>query len=210
MLNQKTRIKAAISYIIVALLFVFILLGSIQIVFGSQVSEAISLINMISIDTNNIKEEKEIKINTEKKRLQSYPEYGTKYGNIKIESLNVDLPLYYGDTLDILRKGVGQSSGGYFPGEGDSIKCMAHNTKGFLRELQNIKIGAIIEIDTSYGNFKYEVYNTKIIHQTDLAALPTHSPEETLMLYTCYPTNSIGHATHRFVTYSKLVQEEVK
>jgi len=204
MLKKKAKLKATITYIIVALLFVAILLGSIQTIFGNQISKAIALVNMVSTKTQD-KILSEIKFNSVSKRLQKYPEYGTKYANLKIESLDVDLPLYYGDTLSILRNGVGQSSGAYFPGEGGSIVCMAHNTKGFLRELPEIQEGAIIHIATSYGEYDYKVYETKIVQQTDLDAVPIQKEEEILMLYTCYPTNSIGHATKRFIAYAKLV-----
>lgn len=207
MRKRASKLKATISYIIVALLFVCILLGGIQIAFSNQIREAISLVNMVSVVAN--KEIKlETKINSESKRLQQYPKYATQYATIQIESLNVNLPLYYGETLSILRNGVGQSMEGYFPGEGGSIVCMAHNTSGFLKDLQNIKIGAIIKIKTSYGEYQYKVYDTKIVHQSQIDAIEIQDKEERLMLYTCYPTNSIGHATHRFITYAKLVSEE--
>lgn len=123
-------------------------------------------------------------------------------------SLNIDLDLYYGDTLSILRYGVGHSSGSYFPGEGGSIVCMGHNTRGFLRELPQIQSGAQIIIETTYGRYTYEVYETRVVEQTRLDAIDIQRENEILMLYTCYPVNSIGHAKNRFITYSKLVKEE--
>lgn len=203
MFKDKTKLKATISYIIVALLFVFIPIGIVQLVFGNQISEAISLVNMISVTAQGNEEVAETKINSETKRLQNYPKYGTQYATIQIESLNINLPLYFGDTLEILRYGVGQSSRAYFPGEGGSIVCMAHNSKGFLYDLSKIQIGAIIKISASYGEFEYKVYDTKIVEQTQLDAVATQDKEEILMLYTCYPTNTIGHATKRFIAYAK-------
>ena len=81
---------------------------------------------------------------------------------------------------------------------------MAHNTKGFLRTLPEIKIGTKIQVNTVYGKYTYTVYETKIVKQTDLEAVPIQKEKEILMLYTCYPVNSIGHATSRFITYSSL------
>ena len=60
-----------------------------------------------------------------------------------------------------------------------------------------------------YGNFIYEIYETKIVDQSDTSAVYLQEDEEILMLYTCYPSNSIGHATHRFVTYSKLIEGDI-
>ena len=116
------------------------------------------------------------------------------------------MPLYYGDKLAYLRYGVGQSSGAYFPGEGGSIICMGHNNKTFLYDLPKIKNDAIIEINTTYGDFKYKVYQTKIINMYDVDELKIQKDEEILMLYTCYPVETLGDKTERFVVYAKRVQ----
>ena len=213
--SKHIVLKATIKNTIVAFVYVSIIVGIIEIFFGSKISMAISLINTISIEKGekNIQEaqtnqeeniNQEVKINSEKKMLEEYPEYGTQYGRLIIKDLEVDLPLYFGDTLSILRNGVGHSSGSYFPGEGGAIICMAHNTKGFLRRLPEIQIGTKIQINTVYGEYTYTVYETKIVPGTETSAVPVQHDEEILMLYTCYPVNSIGHAKNRFITYSKL------
>lgn len=205
--NIKSSIGATIKSIIVVFLYIIIIFALVYILFSDTISRAISLIDMVSVDTNK-KILQEVKIDLETKNLKNYPEYGTKYGKIKIPSLNIELDLYYGDTLSILRYGVGHSSGSYFPGEGGSIVCMAHNTKGFLRELPQIQNGAQIVIETNYGIYTYEVYDTRVVEQTQLDAIEISREEERLMLYTCYPVNSIGHAKNRFITYSKLIDEQ--
>jgi len=171
-----------------------------------MISEAVSLVNMVSIKTNE-KVLKDVKIDLKTKNLKNYPEYGTKYGTIKIPSLNINLPLYYGDSLSIIRYGVGHSSGSYFPGEGGSILCVGHNTSGMLRKLPEIQNGAEIIIETTYGKYTYKVYDTKVVEQTQLEAAPIQREKEILMLYTCYPINSIGHAKNRFFAYANLVEE---
>ena len=205
--NKHIVLKATIKNTIVAFVYIAIIIGIIAIVFGNKISMAISLINTVSIETgekNTEKNAQEVKINLENKMLQEYPEYGTQYGKVIIKDLDIDLPLYFGDTLSILRYGVGHSSGSYFPGEGGSIICMAHNTKGFLRRLPEIQVGTKIQINTVYGEYTYTVYETKIVPGTETSAVPVQHDEEILMLYTCYPVNSIGHAKNRFITYSKL------
>lgn len=124
--KNKSIVGATIKSIIVAFLYVTIIMVTIYALFSDTISRAISLIDMISVETNK-QELKEVKIDLTTKNLASYPAYGTKYGSLKIESLKLDLPLYYGDTLSILRNGIGHSSGSYFPGEGGSILCMGHN-----------------------------------------------------------------------------------
>ena len=208
--NKNTlTVVATIKNLIVAILFVIVIFGAIFAIFGSRISTAISLVNKISIDTSNVVL-KDVKLNSVTKRLESYPEYGTRYGDLQIESIDVDMPLYYGDTLQILLNGIGHSSGSYFPGEGGTIACMAHNNRGYLYNLSNIEIGAEIVITTNYGKFTYEVYETRIVQETQVDAVPIQNEEEILILYTCYPVNTIGHATQRFITYSNLVDAQYK
>lgn len=205
--ENNSIILATIKHLIVAIMFIILIAVIIFVLFGSRISMAISLVNKVSIDTSNVVL-KDVKLNSITKRLESYPEYGTKYGDLSIDSLDVDLPLYYGDTLSILRNGVGHSSGSYFPGEGGTIVCMAHNTRGYLYNLSDIEIGDNIVITTTYGEFTYEVEETRIVQETQVDAVSVSHGEEMLILYTCYPTNTFGHATKRFITYSKLVDAQ--
>ena len=63
--------------------------------------------------------------------------------------------------------------------------------------------GDKIEIETSYGTFEYTIYQSKIVHETDLGAAPIQNEEEMLIIYTCYPINNIGHAYQRYLVYAK-------
>lgn len=205
--NNKV-VKATISQIIVAFLYVGILIGVVYILFGEGISKAFSIVDMISIETRK-ETLKEVKIDLETKNLKAYPEVGTRYGTVKIPSLEIELPLYFGDSLDILKNGIGHTCLSYFPGEGGSILCMGHNTDKFLKKLPQIKMGDKIIIETSYGIYTYESYNTRIVDQYELEAAPLNREKEVLMLYTCYPVDGLGHATQRFFVYANLVNEEL-
>lgn len=198
-------IEAIIMDIIVAFIGVIIIVFAIKFLFGKQIKTAINYVDMISINTSN-KMIKDIKYDETKKAIVNYPEYGTRYGNIKIESLDINLPLYYGDKLAYLKYGVGQSSGAYFPGEGGSIICLGHNNRNFLHDLPEIEKDAIIEIATTYGTFKYKVYQTKIINMNNVDELVIQKDEEILMLYTCYPVNTLGNKKDRFVAFARRVE----
>jgi sortase A len=206
--NKATIIRATISSIIVAFIYVAVFAGIIYALFSTKISEAMSIINLISVDTKN-KVLKDVKIDLESRDLKSYPEYGTAYGTISLPSLGLEFDLYFGDSLDNLKYGIGQSSGAYFPGEGGSIICMGHNYSGILKTLPNINLGDEIIIKTSYGNFTYKVNNTKIVYYKNKDELPIQREEEILMLYTCYPTDGLGHAVDRFVVFASLENEEI-
>lgn len=204
--RTKKIIRATIDNILVAFIYTIIFIIIITNLFKNEIREVTNIVNLISIKTNNRVLEN-IKLDLESKNLLNYPEYGTKYASISIPSLNIELPVYYGDTLTILKNGVGHSSGSYFPGEGGSILYMGHNTSNMLKSLKDITNNESIIINTSYGTYTYKVYDTKVINYQDLDAVPISRDEEILMLYTCYNSLRIGHTPNRFVVYAKLESE---
>ena len=195
-------IKATIINIIVALFSTIAIIAVIYLFLGAKIEETVSLINKVSIDIEN-KEEKETVMN-EQNRIQNYTEYGTQYATIEIPKINVNLPVYYGDTLEILKKGVGHSSGSYFPGEGGSIIYMGHNSKNVFRRFSELQIGNEITVKTNYGEYKYKIYDMQLIKETELEKVPVQKEKEILMVYTCYPFNNIGYTTQRYVVYAEL------
>lgn len=197
-------VKATIRSIIVALLITIVLLLSIKMFFGQKIEEVFGLVNKVSVLKKQSNESEEIAISQEKRKLINYPEYGTQYATIEIDRIGVNLPVYFGDTLEILKKGVGHSSGSYFPGEGGSIIYMGHNSKKMFRRFSELQIGDEIKVTTSYGEYTYKIYDMKLINENELEELPIQKDEEILMVYTCYPFNNIGYATQRYVVYSKL------
>ena len=204
MLNKLTRIlKTTILSVIVAFLLVVIFFLGVKIFFGQQIEEVITLAGYITIEKNNKDKNQEIKFDPDV-GLVKYPEYESKYANIEIEKINIKLPVYYGDTMEVLKKGVGHSSGSYFPGEGGSIVYMGHNSKNVFRNFSKLKIGDKIKIDTSYGKFTYKIYDMKVISETDFDELPIQKDKEILMVYTCYPFKNIGYTTKRYVVYAEL------
>ena len=195
-------LKATIIYVIVALLITTIIIMSGKIFLGSKIEEIISLVNKVAIDL----EEKQTAptIIGENNKLENYPEYGTQYATIEIPKIDVNLPVYFGDTLEILKKGVGHSSGSYFPGEGGSIIYMGHNSKKVFRRFSELQKGNEITVKTNYGKYKYKIYDMQLIKETDVDKLPIQKDKEILMIYTCYPFNNIGYATQRYVVYAEL------
>ncbi len=199
--------KATISDLIVAFIYVAVFVLIVYCLFASKISLAMRMIDTISIDTSK-KVLKDVTIDLETRNLKAYPAFGTKYGTISIPSLNLTKDFYFGDSLSVLRNGIGNSGGAYFPGEGGSIIAMGHNYKGILKDLPKVKNGDQIILDLIYGKFVYEVYDAKIVYYKDSDKLELQREEERLMLYTCYPTDGFGHAVDRYVVYARLVEEE--
>ena len=198
-------IKATIKFLIVALLIIIVIVGSIYLLFGQEVNEAFSIVSKVAIDIEN-KQTEQTQINEDNK-IQNYPEYGTQYATIQIPRINANLPVYFGDTLEVLKKGVGHSSGSYFPGEGGSIIYMGHNSKDMFRRFSELQLGDEMTVTTSYGEYTYKIYDMQLIKETDVDKLPIQKEKEILMVYTCYPFNNIGYATQRYVVYAELEKE---
>ena len=199
------RLINIIIEIIVAFLLVVLSIIILEIAVGQEKETAITLINAMSLNKENVIINKPV---LEGNIIKNYPEYGSKYAKIQIPKININLDVYYGDTMEILKKGVGHSSGSYFPGEGGSIIYMGHNSKNVFRGLSKISKGDSIQITTEYGEFKYQVYDMKIVNETDLELLPIQKEKEILMLYTCYPFQNIGYTTQRYVVYAEKIEED--
>lgn len=207
----KEIIKATIFGIIVAF-FIAIIFCMIAIRFGKEkFLMAMNLIDMITIDTSTDVQKIEPVLQTfgeglEEKPitiLRNCPNYGENYANLNIPSIDLELPIYYGKTLDLLKNGVGHDNDSYFPGEGGSIILMGHNYNRLLGKLPNVKIGDLVQIKTNYGEFNYTIYHTQVVEETETNKVPIQENEEILMIYTCWPINNIGYATERYVVYAK-------
>lgn len=203
---NKTFIKATVKSIIVAFIYYIIIVTSVYYLFKDDIKMIFSVLNLVSINTN-IKVLEDVKIDLDTKNLENYPEYGSRYATLKIPSLNIVKTVYFGDTISILKYGIGHSSGSYFPGEGGSVVYMGHNTYNMLSKLPNIKIDDIITVETTYGTYNYQVYETKIIDATNLDAVQIQRDKEILILYTCKKMPNIGYSTKRFVVYANLLEE---
>lgn len=197
-------IEATIISLIVAFLFVFIICFSLKKVGKEKIDMAIYLLNIITVNEN---QGEEIQPVLKENVLINYPTYGSKYATLKIDSIDLELPIFYGANYTILKSGIAHDDTSFFPGEGGSIVLAGHNFKTFLANLPEAEIGDKIELDTNYGTFNYEIYDTKIIKETDVDEVPIQNEKEILMIYTCWPINNIGHASQRYVVYANKVGE---
>ncbi|MBQ8892246.1 MAG: sortase [Bacilli bacterium] len=203
---HKKNKKGIAEQLVISFFFVSIIYLIIHVAYSDIIYNALNIINMVTIEQKDITYPS-VTFDDVTKRLIDYPLWNTEFGTISISSVNINLPVYQGDSLDILKYGIGHFSGSLFPGEGGSIIFAGHNTKSFLYHLPEVKIGDQIIVTTTYGKFTYKIYETKVIDATDNDAFPFYKDREVLMIYTCFPVNTIGHKTHRFVVYAEKIGE---
>ena len=106
MLKNQLKIgKVIVKQLAIAFFFAFILLFGSYFMFREDIRFYISVANKMALQVKSI-ENKEIHLDKVNKRLKSYPAYGTIYGTLKIPDIELEAPLYYGDTLDIIKNGI--------------------------------------------------------------------------------------------------------
>jgi len=139
------------------------------------------------------------------------PYYGNHYAEIRSRRIGLLAPVFFGDDYEILRAGVGHNFGSFLPGFGGTILMGGHNTTHFL-PLKDIIIGDLVELQTNYGYFEYEVIDIEIFH-TDSVLYAfdfAQTEQELLVMYTCYPFEVIGLTDYRmFVIAEKISGPEI-
>ncbi len=201
--KSKVIVKQlAIAFFFTAfLVFLTLTLGK------NKINKAINLVNNFAIIENiGSNQDKKIQINKVTKRLVSYPNFGDIWAKIEIPSANIEANVYHGDTLDLLKYGVGHHAGSYFPGEGGTILIAGHNSSRDFGRLPQAKIGDIIKIKAVYGTYNYRIDEYEIIEAKALnEKLEINDKKEILMVYTCYPVDTLGYKSKRYVVYASLV-----
>ena len=202
---MKLRIKTVAINIAIAFFFTAIFVLCYYYFIEEKISFYINVINTTAVKKEV--EERNTTYNFETSKLLNYPKWGRKFATLNIKSIDMKLPIYHGDSLKILRYGIGHYAGSYFPGENGTIILAGHNTNDMFNKLDKIKKGDKVVIKANYATFEYQVYDMKVVHETDLKAFKIQHNEERLIMYTCYPINRsiIGRKTQRYVVYAKKV-----
>ena len=75
--------------------------------------------------------------------------------------------------------------------------------------IPKLQLGDEVIIKANYGTFTYKVIDSTIIGDRDMASLPIQKDKEILMMYTCWPVNTVGFKSKRYVVYTELVGVEL-
>jgi len=129
-----------------------------------------------------------------------YPSINKQFGTLKIDGRGVDAKLFFGDNSIALKNGVGVYAGSFIPGYGKTILISGHNNT-YLNGLKNVKKGDVVKIKTSYGNYEYKINSTRVAKADDKSTYDLNADEENLIIYTCYPFDTLGLTEDRFFVY---------
>ena len=136
-------------------------------------------------------------------------QYGDKLGRIWVEGTNVDCGLYLGDDEAEFSRGAGcrAESDCVLPGENGTVFIGAH-TGTYFADLGSCQIGAIIHLDTDWGDFAYQITDMQVILETDIDKVRWGESEPSCILYTCYPFGILTHTTQRYAVYAAPVNAD--
>ena len=135
--------------------------------------------------------------------------YGDKVGRIWVEGTKVDCDLYLGDDEAEFSRGAGchATDGCVLPGLNGTVFIGAH-TGTYFSDLGSCEIGAIIHLDTDWGNFAYKITDMQVILETDIDKVRWGATEPSCILYTCYPFGILTHTTQRYAVYADPIEAD--
>lgn len=204
-LKRLKRIYFSILILITLIALGFLLYPSFSNYINNKF--AVSTISDYTEKINNVKDEE---VDDLIKNINKYnydlfngtaenqlPEYlniheGDILGYIEIPSINIKLPIYYGTSVDILKKGVGVLDGTSLPvgGENTHSVLSAHtglaNQKLFT-DIDKLKDGDVFYLHILKKDLAYKVNQIKVVHPDEIDELKISDDKDYVTLLTCYP-----------------------
>ena len=124
-------------------------------------------------------------------------------GLMLIPKLDLKVAIGEGVDMETLKYAVGHFPGTGMPGEKGNFCVAGHRSytySEYFNRLDEIKNGDEIIVRTIKGEYKYKVYESKVVEPTEVSVLePT--TDATLTLVTCTP---VRVATHRLIIKGRL------
>ena len=143
--------------------------------------------------------------------FQSYGIYEDMIGYIKIDAMNIEVPLYIGANEENLRKAAVVLSQTSMPIGGENTNCViaahrgGYNGQAMFRDIEVLKQGDIIEITNLWETLQYEVAKCIVITPDDIDAVKIIPGQDMVTLVTCHP---YGNNYQRYVVYCTRVQDD--
>ncbi len=113
--------------------------------------------------------------------------YASNWSTLNVDGWETkDIPVFLGNSADILAKGAGQWIGSYFCGLGKNC-ILSANVSTWFYEIEDTKMGTSIIMETTYGDFEYEVTDKFTFNEDEIDILYEDLGQDSLILHTSYP-----------------------
>ena len=125
-------------------------------------------------------------------------------GLMMIPKIDLKVAIGEGVDMDTLKFAVGHFPDTALPGQKGNFCVAGHRnyTYGeYFNRLDEVKNGDEIIVKTVNGEYKYKVYEIKVVEPTETSVLDA-TPDATITLVTCTP---VRVATHRLIIKGRLV-----
>ena len=195
----RTKNKKLLNNLLIIIFTFIFIINILYFKFGSFFYDSYNIVKSM----NYIENKDIVKMKVKNKKLTRYPTYGSEYARLIIKSVDINLPVLYGDSKEVLKNGIGFT--GAFPGFRGTTILSGHNSKTYLNSIKNIKFDDTIIVKTNYGEFEYKVSKMEVLDVNQYNDLI--KDDKTLILYTCYPFDKIVYSNQRFVVYASLEKE---
>ncbi|MBQ2252573.1 MAG: sortase, partial [Clostridia bacterium] len=141
------------------------------------------------------------------------PLFATQWATMNVEGWQErDIPVYYGNSDEVLRAGAAQAQFSRFAGQGGKVVLSAHVNLEFFEiedSAARFEKGeeVLVTLDTLWGTYVYRVEEVVIFDHLDSTPLLPEEGKESLFFYTCYPReNSLAYKTERIGLKCSLVE----
>lgn len=159
-------------------------------------------------DTNGedvlIDEEAElIKKELEKRQREEYLKSNME-GMLKIEGINLNLPILKGATHKNLLMSLASIENTGKPGQIGNYSIAGHRNRTFGRNfnrLEEVKVGDVIEFDNGENKYKYTVSEKIYVKPEEVWVLNSNKEDKEITLVTCHP---MVKPTHRLIIKGKI------
>lgn len=141
-------------------------------------------------------------------------EYGVSdgiVGVLSIPSIDVAMPLFLGASYQHLVDGVAQLPETSMPTGGKDTNCVICGHRGwtgipYLREIDKVRFGDTVTLQTLWGTLTYKVVETAIIEPGDRTLLTIREGRDLLTICTCHP---YAVCTQRYLLICERVENDV-
>lgn len=159
---------------------------------------------------NDVQNQEEVDLNAEAIGSEQMEDATIKkmpkaIGIIKIDKINVELPIAEGVSLDVLKFAVGHMPGTAKLGEVGNCALAGHRSHtfgSFFNRLDEVAVGDEVEVEKGDGSLvTYVVYEKRFVEPDDLSVLNSSSKYKVLTLITCHPEIN---PTKRLIIHAKV------
>ena len=141
------------------------------------------------------------------------PGFATQWATMNVDGWEErDIPVYYGNSAEVLRAGVAQAQFSRFCGQNGKVVLSAHvNLEFYEIEDSAARFNAgeevLVTMDTLWGKYVYRVTEVVLFGEKEREPILAENGAETLFFYTCYPReNAFAYKTQRIGLKCELVE----